>query len=340
MSAPQNVVIVSSAHWHGDPRLNRHLEYLEAGGHDATFVSHSDRPRIVAMARALTSIVRKRSDLVVLPDPELFFIGSLFARLRGSKPVIDIHEDYPQAAMARAWVPGWARPLVRLIASIAVQLGRIAGAHVLVAAPELAHPGDTIVLNIPNPASMPMRAHDGSRRLVYVGDVTVARGAITMVEALSHLNDTFTLQIIGRVSPSAAGEIESSARRLGVLDRISLSGQLEHDEAWRSAGGALAGLNLLSPAPAYLGAVATKLWEYMSVGLPVIVSDLPGQARLVTTIHPDLVCRTPAEVAGVAIRLAEDPALRDSLAAAGRRLAETKWIESRPDLAVQSLVEP
>jgi glycosyltransferase involved in cell wall biosynthesis len=87
-------------------------------------------------------------------------------------------------------------------------------------------------------------------------------------------------------------------------------------------------------------AVATKLWEYMAIGLPVVVSDLPGQSRVVSQIHADLVCPTPVEAADVIRRLADDPELRRTLGEQARRLVEEKWEASRPDRVVQSLLEP
>lgn len=338
--SPSSVLIVSTVHWVGDPRLNRHREYLTDAGHEVSLMSHRGAPRWLALARTLKDIARSKSSVVILPDPELYFLGSVAARLTGKRPVPDIHEDYPRAAMARPWVPGWARPVVRVLAAFATWLGRLAAWRVMVAAPELARRGDLVVLNVPDPLSLQPVAPDGSHRLVYIGDVTLARGALAMVETLGHLDESFVLEVIGNLSTGVASWIESAADGLGVRSRVDLIGRLEHSEAWSRAGGALAGLNLLAAVPAYMEAVATKLWEYMAIGLPVVVSDLPGQARIVSQIHPDLVCPTPLEAADMIRRLAHDPELRKALGEQARRLVEEKWEASRPDRVVQSLLEP
>jgi glycosyltransferase involved in cell wall biosynthesis len=335
-----DVAIVTSSHWSGDPRLNRHVRYLKQGGHRAELVSFAGRPKTAALWKALRTIATSSSTHVLLPDPELFLLGSLTARLTGKRPVIDIHEDYPKAAMARTWVPDRARPLVKVLASLAVTAGRTASWRVLVAAPELARPGDRVALNIPDPASLPFTSHDGSHRIVYVGDVTEARGALAMVEALSELDGSFRLSLIGRVGDETRRAISSLADRLDVADRIELTGQLEHDRAWSAARGALAGLNLLQPVPAYREAVATKLWEYLAVGLPPVVSDLPGQRRVVGSLDPDLVVGSPSEAAAVLHELSRDPARRTALAVEARRIAEQAWEENRPDLVVQRVFEP
>jgi glycosyltransferase involved in cell wall biosynthesis len=337
----QGVVIITTAHWAGDPRLNRHVLYLESAGHRARIVSFSELKRASGLWKALGAVGNATEQVVIMPDPELFLLGSLMARATGKLAIVDIHEDYPAAARARPWIPSWARPLVGALAAIAVRVGRFAASRVVVAAPQLAKTGDALVLNIPDPQTIepdPSRAI--GRDLVYVGDVTLARGAKEMVEMLGILDESFRLLVIGRVNEEAEAVIESLGSRLGVADRITSTGRLDHEAAWESAGGALAGLNLLTDAPAYRDAVATKLWEYMALGIPPIVSDLPGQAEVVGRLAPELVCATPAAAAAVAIRLAENPDWRESIAVAARDMVIRMWEENRPDRAIQAVVSP
>jgi glycosyltransferase involved in cell wall biosynthesis len=338
--SPRSVEIITSAHWHGDPRLNRHVRYLKDAGHEAWLKSHRGTSRLASMRTAFLSILRSEADVVIIPDPEMFFPGSVAARLTGKSPVIDIHEDYGKAAMARPWVPGWARFIVRTLATLLVWLGRAAAWRVVVAAPELSRRFDAVVLNLPDPDSLPFAGYDGSKRLVYVGDVTEARGATSMVHLLADLDDRFDLLLVGDCAPDTVASITATSRELGVSDRIEMTGRLGHEEAWRLASGCLAGLSLLEQAPAYRRAVATKLWEYMAVGLPPIVSDLPGQTQLVSQIDTDLVCASSDQVAQVATSLASDLARRAAAADKGRRLLEEAWKENRPDLAIQAVVEP
>ena len=339
MASP-HVAVVTTRHGAGDPRLNRHLEYLRVAGHTATMRTFSEHGRSAALLAALREVGRTKARIVVLPDPELFFAGSIVCRFTGKRPVIDIHEDYPKAATTRQWIPGPLRPPARVAARLAMVLGRLAAWRVMVAAPELARDGDVTVYNIPDPASLAPAEHDGSHRLVYVGDITPARGAMEMVRLLGHLDTSFELVMIGRVGVHLAEELTGLARDLGASTRLRLTGQLAHGEAWDLARGSLAGLNLLTPVPAYREAVATKLWEYMAVGLPAIVSDLPGQADLLRRVDPDLVCGSARSAAAIAVELAANPVRRASIAKAGRALVEEAWAEYRPDLAIQSIVEP
>lgn len=335
-----DVAIVSTAHWHGDPRLNRHISYLAAAGHRVALTTFSDTSRPAALVRAIREIWNRDHRIVILPDPELFVLGSLIARLRRTRPVIDIHEDYAKAAMARTWVPDWMRPIVRILAALNTRLGRGAAWRTMTAAPELNQRGDYLVLNLPDPDLIVARPYEGANKVVYVGDLTVARGAVQMVEAMSHVNAELDLVMIGPASDDVADAIHATATRLGVSANVQMRGRMTHNEAWDLAAGALAGLNLLSDVPAYREAVATKVWEYMAHGIPPIVSDLPGQRRIVSKIDEALVCKTVADTAEVIEALAGDHLRRQELGRAARSLLERAWSENRPDLVVQSVVEP
>lgn len=334
------IEVISTAHWEGDPRLNRHLEYLRQEGHSASLVSFAGEKRGRSLIRALGAIRRSDADVVLVPDPELFVLGSLTGRISGKRVIIDIHEDFPKAARARTWIPGPLRSIVGGLARVNDRMGRSVAWRTLVAAPELKREGDWIATNVPDPSSMTPQAFTGDNRLVYVGDVTEARGALTMVEVLAALDDGFELFVIGRVTPGVLEQVRSAALGVGVASRLHVEGRKPHSDAWDMASGALVGLNLLADVPAYREAVATKLWEYMAIGLPPIVSDLPGQRRVVASVDESLVCDGPEAVARAVSDLRDDPERRERLGNEFRSLVERTWADARPDLAIQSIVEP
>ena len=341
MTPRPRVCIATSAHWEGDPRLRRHAAYLERAGWSTEILAHQPNRRMGRVStslRVVFDMLRQKPAVVVLPNPELHVIGSLAARLRGIRPVIDIHEDYSKAAAAREWIPLWLRPFVRAFARAWEWLGRKLAAAVVVAAPELYRQGDHLVMNIPDPAGFPRAEGTPSNVVVYVGDVTRARGALEMVAVLGALDQDYKLLVVGPVDSTTRSEMADLAASLGAADRLVLTGRLDHEQAWAQAANALAGLCLLQPVPAYREAVATKIFEYMLAGIPPVVSDLPGQAAVVGRIHPDLVCATPDQAAEVIMRLAREPDLRVQLVESARKLVMDRWEEVRPDLALQRAV--
>jgi glycosyltransferase involved in cell wall biosynthesis len=333
------VAIRTTTHWQGDARLNRHARYLRNVGHDVQIISHHGLPRWRAMWRTLVGLSRGVEEVVILPDPEIYFLGSVVARSRRKRVIVDIHEDYPAVVAGRERIPPSLRPLARLIARVLVGAGRATASKVMVAAPHLALAGESVVRNTPDPADFAPPAPPGPR-LTYVGDITLARGALEMVEAIAQLDEPFSLDLIGGADPETQRAVITRAGLLGVEDRVTLAGRLEHEAAWTRARGAVAGLSLLRDLPAYRDAVATKLWEYMSAGIPPLVTDLPAQAAVARDIDPDLVCLDARAVATAARRLLDEPERRSRIVARGQALSRQAWEEGRPDLAIQRVVEP
>ena len=89
-----------------------------------------------------------------------------------------------------------------------------------------------------------------------------------------------------------------------------------------------------------MDAVATKLWEYMALGLPAIVSDLPGQSAIMSEIDPMLTCSNIEKVVEVVKDLAQDRSRRTSISRKSRQMVERRWSEQRPDRAIQEAVSP
>lgn len=73
------------------------------------------------------------------------------------------------------------------------------------------------------------------------------------------------------------------------------------------------------------GKCAYKLLQYMAVGLPVVASPVGMNCDVVTPGVNGFLARTQAEWLDALRRLAEDPALRQKMGAAGRRLVEQHY---------------
>lgn len=333
-------LILTTAHWAGDPRLNRHATYLEAAGIPTKLVAFGSSGfagRLGGVLKALREVRRERPDVVIFPDPELFVIGSIWARLVGVSSVIDIHEDYRKAAYAREWVPRWLRTGVGLLAWLNDRIGRLIATTTVVAATELSSKRSTTVLNIPDPDSFEARPrHEGRKTVVYIGDVTVARGALE-IAGLAQRMPGLSFLVIGRCAADLADEMRSTA---GPEANLNLVGQKPHKEAWDMARGSIAGLSLLHPVPAYRDAVATKLWEYCAASIPPVVSDLKGQKLFVSRIDESLAVGDIESLQAVVARLSEDEAWRSRVAARSRSLVESEWQEHRPDRKLVAAVSP
>jgi glycosyltransferase involved in cell wall biosynthesis len=282
-------LVVTTVHPADDPRIRERTVRSLGGEFDVRYAARPPAPsaqgdhewiplegsRPVRWLRALAQMTRGDVAVVSIHDPELIPAGLIARLVRGVPVVVDVHEDVPAAIRHRDWVPRWLRPSLSWFAA---RLLRLAERFCTVT---LAEPGyrrlfrgdHPVFPNYPAGRSMPPPAADEGF-VVYVGDVTEARGATDMVDAASRLVPPRTLVLIGRCPGDLASRLRTRAEAAGV--DLDLAGWMPHPKAMARAAGASAGLSLLRDLPNYRHSLPTKVVEYLALGIPVVASDLPG----------------------------------------------------------------
>jgi glycosyltransferase involved in cell wall biosynthesis len=282
------------------------------------------RRRVHAL-RAARRILKERgpaADLVLLHDPEL-----LLAVPRGlrSRTVWDVHEDTAAALGAKGWLPAPLRVPLRFAVR---RLERRAERRLKLLLAEEGyrerfrerHPVVPNTTNVPDTPPAP----PGDDRVVYVGQLSLARGAADLIELARLLHhDGVTLELIGAADASVRPLLRE-AQRTGLLRWY---GFVPNDRALRMAEGAIAGLALLHDSPNYRHSMPTKVVEYMARGLPVITTPNPIAAEIVTQGGCGLVVpfQDPQATAAAVRRLRDDPALRLDMGKRGHETARARY---------------
>lgn len=119
--------------------------------------------------------------------------------------------------------------------------------------------------------------------LVYGGGVNAARGVDTAVRALAALPDAHLVVVTNRVNYVVRALLEL-AEDLGVADRVHLADYVAAHDVPRYFADASVGLSTLLHSPNHDVALTNKFCEYLQAGLPIVTSDTPAQARLVTEL--------------------------------------------------------
>lgn len=314
-------LIVTTAHHPDDGRLTRHSVTIRQHGMSCAVRAAAPRRLLrpfLAPIVVLRVIRSERPDAVIFPDPELFVVGPLIARMFGVRSIIDIHEDYSAVARTREWLPAALRPVASRVVRFIELAGRRLADATIVADTHLARPGDLVVPNIPSELIFPIPPNSGERKsLIYVGDITEDRGAFEMLELLRLVSD-IDLELVGPVDASLKSRLIQRARKDSTSDRIRFLGRMPYHQAWTHAAGALAGLSFLKPTPAYKHAVPSKLWEYMAVGLPVIATDLPAQRAILEQSMGGRATKDVEEAAALAREWRDYPDTAVKIGLAGR----------------------
>ncbi len=256
-------------------------------------VPRSRWTRILTCLRILRHAVRLKCDVYHFHDPELLPIGVLIKALTGARLVYDVHEDVRIQIRSKYWIPSRLRRLVARLFGVAERFCLRWVDHVILAADCLVaeYPGDntTLVRNYPilSVTATRQEARTYSQRplLVYCGVVARIRGGLEMLEVVNLLRAQFPavlLHIIGSFFPDDfEAVVRARISALGLEQSVQIHGPLPMAEALRRVQDCDIGLALLHPLPNYIDAVPTKILEYMSLGLPIVVSHFPLSQQIV-----------------------------------------------------------
>lgn len=160
-------------------------------------------------------------------------------------------------------------------------------------------------------------------RILSSGRLVEKKGFDVLIEALALLRDRgrdFEAEIAGSgpLEPTLRAQID----RLGLGDRVTLTGQplLQEDLPGFMAGGDIYTLACVRAPDGDIDGLPQMLMEAMACERPVVSTDLVGIPDLVRDEETGLLVppEDPVALAGALERLADDPALADRLAQAGR----------------------
>jgi len=338
------IVHLTSAHPRNDIRIFiKQCRTLARHGHDVTLVvadgkgdALTDGVAIVDVGRlpgrlqrvfkttrrVFDAAVMLDADIYQFHDPELLPVGIKLKRL-GKTVIFDSHEDTARQLVAKPYLDPVTRRLLPALFGAYERFACTRFDGIIAATPFIRdlflkiNPATVDINNFPIigecdgalPWSM---KHD---QVCYVGAISGARGLRQLIQAASLLHSGARLQLAGRFYDPAA-EAEARAhpgwRRvadLGLLDRAGVRDVLSRS---------VAGIVTLLPLPNHVDSLPTKMFEYMSAGIPVIASDFPLWREIIEG-HRCGICVDPRDPAAIAAAIDYLVGHRDIARAMGDR---------------------
>ena len=246
--------------------------------------------------------IRSRGRIIYAISPEAVAPAFAQARTLRRKFAVDFFEDYMQLLKDRSWasryfgIVGWiAKSDTKSALWIARRADLTTVADIQVPPFDAQH--RLVVRNLPD---LSLLTASGERsqtpRAIYIGDLRKSRGLHAMLR-VAELSPDWEFDFVGGVAPADQEFVSQWLLANNGTLRVRFLGKLAPAESWKIAAGAWVGLSLLESTPAFIAAVPSKLYEYMSVGLATITSPLPRCAELISLSQSGAVESSPEGVA-------------------------------------------
>ncbi len=161
-------------------------------------------------------------------------------------------------------------------------------------------------------------------RVVYVGTLAKVRRLEMLIQAfakVAEVKGNVSLIMVGDGDhPSERLFLEKETQRLGIADRVTFTGFIPMEDAWRFAATAQICISPFFPTFVLRSTSPTKLNEYFALGRPVVANDHPEQSLAIGQSGAGL-CVPWGEVdfAAAILQLLDHPEEAEAMAAKGPR---------------------
>jgi glycosyltransferase involved in cell wall biosynthesis len=299
---------------------NAHDELIE-GVRVSAFPEYRGRlaRMTVGSLRLFFHALSLRGDVYVTISPESMWVALALKLFTRAKVAHEVHEHFWGEIPQRGYLPGWlAGAMVRLNGFLQrttfPRLDAIIAATSGIAE-EIAplNPRTVTINNYPLREDPP--AADPEPALCFLGGITRDRGAIAMLDAIA-ISKT-PLLLAGPIEPP---ELENELKAHPGWKFVRYQGVVPRRRAMEVLSRARAGIILFLPTANNMRCYSNKIFEYMSLGLPIIASDFPLWRKFVADngcgvmVNP----QDPGAVAKAITGLLADPEQAKTMGERGR----------------------
>ena len=232
----------------------------------------------------LQAALKENCDLYHFHDPELIPVG-LALKAMGKKVIFDVHEDLHETITYKKWIPSFGRSILKGLVLMSEYISGIFFDRIVTATEKIAkrfpESKTTVIYNYPILDELvienPLPQADKEKACVYVGGISPERGFYQMVDAIGK-SPNVMLNVVGQVN---SADFQKYISEKNLEKQVFLVGRQGRNEVARYLNKARLGLVLLHPTQNHFWSYPIKMFEYMSIGLPVIASDFPQWREII-----------------------------------------------------------
>lgn len=283
------------------------------------------------------------AEIVHIHDPELLPLGYCLQRMHGKKVIFDMHEDFlavlERKKIGQLSLPRWA---LKLVATTEKKMLQKMSAVIYAEKYYKENYGvltteQVDIYNYPFLRETIEIEKYEIPTLIYAGAIHEIRGfkeMLTVSKLLKEAKYSFQLLIVGKVPKRLELYAEQFVQKNELKNEVRLIGRLDLSELMTYYAKSHIGLAILHPETNYLRSLPTKVFEYMSVSLPYVLSNFELYERLAKetksgyTVNP----LSPNEIASQIQALLDERVKQTELGANGyqQHVTNFNWsIEER-----------
>ena len=284
----------------------------------------------------LWKTIRGKYEIVQFNNPELIFVAYILKKMFNKKIVFDVHENFRDSFIDKRWLPLFVRKTIRaifpkiedkvvksfdLIIIAETSYGKIYGKKAVE------------ILNFPifPQNKIPPKIFGEINNFVYVGAITIDRCIFELLETFQFIlkeKSHSKLHIAGHfASDKLEKDVLSFIKKNNLNDNVIFYGRVSLIKVYEILEKADFGFSLLQPIGNYIESLSTKIFDYMTWGIPFAVSNFPIYDEFVVKAITGIVVdqNNPKSIAQEVLDLISNKDKLIEMSKNGQRLVIEKW---------------
>jgi len=325
------------AHPKAEDNFQSTLDFYSLGSLEYSSWGWRVMERLRRSRRAYLVARQSKASIFHIHSPEFITWGIRLKRELRGKVIFDFREDYEAYARARPGTPAFLRnPLAYFVKTQVERAARNCDA--LICADQgtanllKGSAKRTLVLhNFPRLDLFPYREQREEEKcfdIVHHGSMLKVQMELCLGidDALIQQGTQVRWRLISKGGPDMDW-LRAELVRRGTLERFTIDSMIPHERISDEVRKARIGISLFTSLHKFQNIIPRKIFEFMALGMPVVLADLVPTRRFVRNgengfaVPPDD-CKAFAEAI---TRLLKDPGLRQRMGTAGRRLVEQEY---------------
>jgi len=290
--------------------------------------------RFLSTFALLPKLLKSRYDAVHLVDPELLPLGIILKLFTKTVVVFDAHEDYVEFMKHKYYLPPFFVGMFTLgikfvlyVSSLILDGFVFADKGTAEEFKKLPPARKSLFYNFPVLSMFPDKPQEWAARkydAVFLGTMSRTSGMLVMLKAIGIVKNGFPALkclFIGEPEYQIKPEVDEYIRRYDLDGCAEFTGRVPHGDVPKLLQECKVGLVGLLDMPKFSKNIATKIFEYMASGMPVVSSDLPPERKYIVSdkcgylVPPE----NPAATAEAICRILSDAKLGQKMSKACRR---------------------